>query len=444
MKFSPKLSPIRFSFQNIALVLSLLLFATCIKKDTGCTDETAINYNPDALSDDGSCQYNEAIPDVYGFTRFGISSVNYEAPIVRQLLIQDLKMAIENLATLDARPAEQQLLNYYATALNDQDILTNFPNGEMASDTTYGNIAENIQLANVIASTHDTDEFIRLLLGIITVFSNDPDLLNTTAVYTANNGIDLRQMIHITLLGSVIFANATEDLNMISTFANNALLTEDCTTLGGKCYTAQEHAWDEAFGYFGAAAQYAQFSDAELAGTETHYRDIDGDGLIDFEREYNFSFAVLAGERDVSHPETDFTNQIFTLFKKGRTFTSQKMASDSIVLVAQNVIEIWEEIIAATAVHHYNALLLEMDNLGTPQENILALNKHWTSLKAWVMALRYNPLNRLTEVENLLTWIGEAPVYDTDQLAVYRALLANVATEIQLVYGFSEAQMEAW
>ena len=43
--------------------------------------------------------------------------------------------------------------------------------------------------------------------------------------------------------------------------------------------TAMEHAWDEAFGYFGAARDYSRYTDEQLAGKVDDFTfDSNGDG----------------------------------------------------------------------------------------------------------------------------------------------------------------------
>ena len=39
------------------IVLCSLFFYSCSKKEEGCTDEKATNFNPKAVEDDGSCTY---------------------------------------------------------------------------------------------------------------------------------------------------------------------------------------------------------------------------------------------------------------------------------------------------------------------------------------------------------------------------------------------------
>jgi hypothetical protein len=47
---------VTLSFILASLVLISGTFTSCKKKE-GCTDKTALNYDPDAEKDDGSCQY---------------------------------------------------------------------------------------------------------------------------------------------------------------------------------------------------------------------------------------------------------------------------------------------------------------------------------------------------------------------------------------------------
>jgi hypothetical protein len=41
-----------------ALILFAVAFSSCQNQVAGCTDPDALNYDPDATQDDGTCQYN--------------------------------------------------------------------------------------------------------------------------------------------------------------------------------------------------------------------------------------------------------------------------------------------------------------------------------------------------------------------------------------------------
>ncbi len=51
-----------YSFRIFTLCLPILVLVSCDKdpEQTGCTDQYAVNYDPGALKEDGSCVYNDA------------------------------------------------------------------------------------------------------------------------------------------------------------------------------------------------------------------------------------------------------------------------------------------------------------------------------------------------------------------------------------------------
>ena len=120
-----------------------------------------------------------------------------------------------------------------------------------------------------------------------------------------------------------------------------------------KTYTAMEHKWDEAFGYFGAARDYLSYSDAQLAGkTPAEFsRDSNGDGKIDFKSEYNFGLSRNAGKRDKGASGTDLTKDIFQAFVTGRAIIAGEGDINQVAAQREIAAAGIEKVIAATEVH---------------------------------------------------------------------------------------------
>jgi len=396
------------------------------------------------------------VPEAYSFdSRFqnGVSSVSYGGQIVRNLLIQDLKIFIDNLGKDGAMPATlTDLLNFYEhdDALNLQSLTT--VGSTPVFETTYASLSTGKNLIGklstdvVIGSGGKTaDELIREWFDIIVANSNDPIKLGTPAVYTTDAGLDLTQMINKLLTGAVVYSQSTG-------VYLDGLLDRDNTVArdGTDPYTSMEHGWDEAFGYFGAARDYARYTDDQLAGGSADYTfDSNGDGMIDLKSEYNFGISRNAGKRDKSGAGVDFSKEIFDAFLAGRTAITNQGTVAEISAHRQTAAHGMEKVIAATAVHYINDTLGDMANIGTADRNDVNHNKHWAEMKAFTMALQYNPLGKImtADLEQLHTLMGDAPKYDAPGTVAYDATVAdlNAAKNIfQMVYGFSDANIAGW
>ena len=397
-----------------------------------------------------------SVPEAYAFnSRFqdGKSSVSYSGQVVRNLLVQDLKIFIGNLGKSGATAANiQDLLNFYEhdDALGLQSLTT--VGSHSILQTTYSELSSGKDLVGkispdvVIGSGGKTaDDLIREWFDIIVANSLDPTKLGTAAVYTTDAGLDLSQMINKLLIGAVTYAQSTSKYLA-------GLLDQDNTVArnGTDAYTAMEHYWDESFGYYGAARDYARYSDDQLdGGAEDYSYDSNDDGSIDLKSEYNFGISRNAGKRDKGGTGVDFTKEIFDAFLAGRTEIHNQGTVGRISVHRQTAAEGMEKVIAATVVHYINDTLGDMANIGTADENIVNHNKHWAEMKAFTIALQYNTFGQITsaDLEELHTLMGEAPKYDAPGTSAYDATVANLnaAKAVMLtVYGFSSANMAGW
>jgi hypothetical protein len=398
------------------------------------------------------------VPTAYLFdSRFqpGVSSVSYSGQTVRNLLTQDLKTAIGRLGKAGASPiTAQDLRNLYE--YNDALNLSTLTEGGSAParETRYSAIATGKSLKSapiaaepVIGYGKTVDQLMGEWFQVIAANSQDPAKLGTPAVYTTADGVDLSQMIEKVLHGAVAYQRGTG--NYLAT----VLQQPNTAAEAGKPYTKMEHFWDEAFGYFGAARDFARYTDAQLAGKSTDFTfDSNGDGKIDFESEYNFAFAKSAGKRDKGGTGVDFTKEIFDAFLKGRTLIVNQGTTQEIAAEATKVSQTWEKIIVATVVHYINDVLADMSTLTAGEvagKNKAALNTHWAEGKGYAVGLQFNPAKQITtaQLEQFHALLGNAPTYALPGTAAYTKAVADLIAAkaiLKQAYGFSDANMAGW
>lgn len=401
-----------------------------------------------------------AVPTAYTFqSRFqsGVSSVSYEGQVVRNLLIQDVKTVIDNLAKPGASPiTAADLMKYYNHS--DADNMTtlsttgNIPvlKGQYNQISTGKKLSDKISSETLIGTGKNAEQTLQEWFQVIADNSQDPSKLGTAQVYIDSEGRNLSQMIQKLLHGSVAYYQGTG-------VYLQGLLTQDNTvakpkTGGTDPFTAMEHSWDEAFGYFGAARDYARYTDAQLAGSTADYVfDSNGDGKIDLASEYNYTFARNAGKRDKSANGLDLTKATFDALLRGRTAITNKGTTEAITAQRTIVLNNWEKSIAATVVHYLNAVKTDMGTLTETSNatNSLTLSGHWGEMKGFAMGLQFNPFKMIStdQLTQVLTLLGPAPVFaapGTPDHTAYMAKLDQAKNILKTAYGFSDAHMASF
>ena len=235
--------------------------------------------------------------------------------------------------------------------------------------------------------------------------------------------------------------------------ADHSMLVE------GKSYTALEHAWDEGFGYFGAAQDYLEYTDDEIAGKGGRedyqgHHDTNGDGEIDLKSEFNWGHAVNAAKRDRGG-STDFTFEGFEAFLQGRALiaswednpTAEQLAE--LIVYRDQALLAWEGAIAATAVHYINDVITDM-NAAEADYDFYTHAKHWSELKGFALSFQFNRLSPIT-AENfarLHTLIGQQPVLPgaatAEELSQYETDLLEARQIIGEGFGFTDEDVANW
>ena len=284
-----------------------------------------------------------------------------------------------------------------------------------------------------------------------------------TPLYLTPQGHDLTQLVQKFLLGAVNFSQGTDDY-LDDDVEDKGLRAANVLDEEG-AYTTLEHHWDEGYGYWGAARDYGDYTDQEIAGAggrpeyENGYHDSNGDGAIDLTSEYNFGASVNAAKRDRGSAEnvrTDFTAEADRAWRSGRALIAAAHdAGEDVDVAALNeqrdiVVAIWEKAIAATAVHYINEVLVDMDAIGTVEYSFADHAKHWSELKGFALSFQFNPRSPMSDsaFEAMHAAIGDAPVgaspTDPTDNTAYRAQLAEARTLIGEAYEFDEANLAAW
>ena len=178
-----------------------------------------------------------------------------------------------------------------------------------------------------------------------------------TEAYITEKGLDLSQMVQKFLHGSVSFSQAASDYLYSGLSADNEKRHK-----GIKNYTRREHHWDEAFGYFGAARNFMDYT------TDGGWGDIDADedGLIDINSEKILGVAKNTRRFDRNaNPSENLQRNSFLSFVHGRFLLGTRPAGYEETTRQLAIIALgeWEKTIAATVIHYLNSTMGQMIGL---------------------------------------------------------------------------------
>ena len=455
-----------------------------------------------------------AAPDTYAFEREGESTVAYTGQSTRQVLIEDLvgllkSMSDDVLAGRDldrydtadevyalltplyevggeadpSRMVPQLVSDDDATLqatyadFNDANLLSKTAGNDSVTDHAdwTGGDFEGWATANLTVNadgelgTPATPE--ELIRGYFWTFSHQAASAATgsfpidaaTPLYLTPEGLDLSQLLEKFLLGAVAFSQGTDDYLDDDVDGKGLLAPNEIDA--DNAYTTLEHQWDEAYGYFGAARDYSEYTDEEIAAAggrveyANGYHDSNGDELIDLLQEYNFAASVNAAKRDLGSSDdapTDFTADADSAFRDGRALITAAFESGEAVDLAalqafrDVAVSTWEKAYAATAIHYINEVLSDMDDIGTSDYSFADHAKHWSELKGFALGFQFNPRSPMTDADftALHQAVEDAPVgasaTDPADDETYRAQLLEARTRIGDAYDFDEANVTGW
>lgn len=181
----------------------------------------------------------------------------------------------------------------------------------------------------------------------------------TRAVLVNANGYEYKELVEKGLMGALLYDKAMNKLNNISTFDNTTLVNSQ---------TAQEKAWDEAFGYFGVPVSFPTSTTG-----------------LKYWGNYCNSISSAIGSNSL----------IMNAFLKGRAAISNKdnTARDE----AKNaVIANWEKVVAAKCISYLKGAKNNLSDQATLHHNL-------SEGYGFVKAFKYNSSKTISDADiNLL------------------------------------------
>ena len=266
-------------------------------------------------------------------------------------------------------------------------------------------------------------------------------------------GINLKEMVNKLLHGAVALYQASAYLggDVPGEGLNAENLTPHSSIMN---YTALEYNWDQAFGHFGAARDFALYSDWEVSKKLS--MDSDQDGKISLVKEKNLGIAVNSARIDrVAQRDgeggMDLSKEVIEAFVAGRRLIAEKPPSYLQYVRASAAVALgaWERVLGGVVIHYLNSTLKIMDVYGTGHYSFANHAKFWSEMKGYGLAFQFNPGSSLTShnFERFHQLIGDRPILMSDgemKIEKYKKDLLRARDILQKAFGFSKINTEAF
>lgn len=312
-------------------------------------------------------------PETYTFMRDGASTVSYTGQTARLDMVSEMKSYLGR-ADAGEQISEQALLNMFANTGGDGGGAFSFTSDKQLRNKTFApdldaSLFEDLFAEAAAASVAGKNGVAAAAgqAGLLTRENSGKTILVDA------RGREFTQLIEKGLMGAVFY---NQIFNSYLTDEKLGAGVDNETLVEGQNYTAKEHYWDEAFGYWAAPVDFS--SDWPEAR----------------EDELRFWSDYANGADD----ELGTNDVIMDAYIAGRTAIVNQDADAR--NAARDVLYAYHELVAAaTAVHYINGTLQYL-NEGQTGEAFHTLSEAW----AFVNALRYSPRRALSlaQIEEIM------------------------------------------
>jgi hypothetical protein len=235
------------------------------------------------------------------------------------------------------------------------------------------------------------------------------------------NGYNYPQLISKFAMGAVFYNQACTNY-LGDKKLSSASKPNDAPYKKGAKYTGKEHVWDEAFGYWGAAAHTLTLSSKESYEVAKKKNltaaDYNKDGVVDAGTEMTYAHAYYASGFDKGG-KTNYLETVTRAFLTGReTITSakgQKLGWNSgkgIIKQAAIICSNWEKVIAEAVFKYAGSVYSDLENMKENTDDAKMFGKyvkHWGELKGFALALEAGKNDRSAIANKLTSLMGYGP-----------------------------------
>lgn len=378
--------------RNIICLLAFTLTLMACKKE-GCTDPDALNYNDEAKKDDGTCTYFELnVPDTYAFTDGTNSTVSFSGQTDRLKQLSEMITYIKTGATTALSAANLKAM--FSNAGGNGNGNFTFTSTRQLQDKCLA--ADTALLISYLDSAAIASQSYT-----ITAAPGQAGVLTsgTSSYLFSANGVEYRELFEKAAMGAIFMYQATNVY-----FGTDKMSADNTTPVnasGGEYYTAMEHYWDEAFGYFGVPVDFP---------TNTT-------GILFWGKYCN-----------ARNAELNCNTVMMDAFKRGRAAISQD-ALDIRDTEIYTLRKMWEKIAAKQAVTYLSEA---KTNFGVDNAKYLhELSEGY----GFIHALKYVPLETrvisYSQIDDLLTNTLGSNFWNVTQTD-----LTNAINTLNSIYGF--------
>jgi hypothetical protein len=366
---------------SLIALSTLITFTNCKKNTTEPVEETPDPVTPSTPS--------YTVPTSYNF-----SNADFTSSTRRITMLGEITTYIRSThtTTQSTQPtlSAQKLKDMYANAgnsfadpnLNSSDIQLKDQTGDAFSfRTTLETSFEDAAAASVVAAVNPT-------VSTASKGVKGKIISPSRAILVDANGFEYKEFAEKGLMGAVFYYNATTILANIGSYDNTTLVNGS---------TAQEKAWDEAFGYFGVPVNFP---------TNT----------VGLKNWGNYANAVNGA--------INCNTTIMDAFLKGRAAISNKdnVARDAARTVVLNT---WEKVAAAKCVSYLKGAKNNLTDAGTLHHNL-------SEGYGFVTGFAYNPSKTISDADiALLMGYFGTNLYDITQTNIDNAI-SKLATVFSL------------